>query len=131
MANRRVLVRIEHELLLTGNRQEREHVAARECGYESLLGIDIRRIAEISRGRRRHHHMAAVEAPSMITRILLIRKLSSAALPFQGHFVFGHAVLWRVRKRTATVPSSPSDSRGPAVPAFRDFRQFRAVSAFH
>src|SRR6266851_9385700 len=99
MANRRVLVRIEHELLLTGNRQEREHVAARECSYESLLGIDIRRIAEISRCRRSHHRMAAVEAPGMITRILLIRKLSSAALPFQSHFVFGHAFVYRMRER--------------------------------
>ena len=30
MADRFVLVGIEHELLLTGNRQEREHVTARE-----------------------------------------------------------------------------------------------------
>src|SRR5262249_49028075 len=30
MADCLVLVRIEHELLLTGNRQEREHVTARE-----------------------------------------------------------------------------------------------------
>jgi hypothetical protein len=36
--------------------------------------------------------MAAVEDPGMIARILLIRKFSSAALPFQ------------VRKRAATAP---------------------------
>ena len=51
MSDRLVLVRIEHELLLTGNRQEREHVAACECSDESLLGIDVRRVSEIS-GRR-------------------------------------------------------------------------------
>jgi hypothetical protein len=34
--------------------------------------------------------MAAVEAPGMIARIPLIGKLSSAALPFQSYFVFGH-----------------------------------------
>src|ERR1700745_375023 len=48
------------------------------------------RIAEISRRRRRRHRMAAVETQSMIARVLLIRKLSSSALPFQSHFVFGH-----------------------------------------
>src|SRR5262245_16934734 len=85
-----VLVRIEHELLLTGNRQEREHVTARECSYESLLGIYIRRVPQISGGRRRRHRMTAIEAPGMIARILLIGKLSSAALPLQSYFVFGH-----------------------------------------
>jgi hypothetical protein len=35
--------------------------------------------------------MAAIEAPGMIARILLIGKVSSAALPFQSYFVFGHA----------------------------------------
>src|SRR5215469_6309522 len=34
--------------------------------------------------------MAAIEAPGMIARILLIGKLSSAALPFQSYFVFSH-----------------------------------------
>ena len=34
--------------------------------------------------------MAAIEAPGMIARIPLIGKLSSAALPFQSYFVFGH-----------------------------------------
>src|SRR6516165_8726149 len=90
MADCLVLVRIEHELLLTGNRQEREHVTARECSYESLLGIDIRRVPQISGGRRRRHRMPAIEAPGMIARIPLIGKLSSAALPFQSYFVFGH-----------------------------------------
>jgi hypothetical protein len=36
--------------------------------------------------------MAAIEAPSMIARILLIGKLSAAALPFQTYFVFGHCL---------------------------------------
>src|SRR5262245_48144221 len=90
MADRMILVRIEHELLLARNRQEREHVAARERSDERLLGIDIGGIAEIGRRRRGRHRMAAVEAPGMIARILLIRKLSSTALPSQSHFVFGH-----------------------------------------
>jgi hypothetical protein len=34
--------------------------------------------------------MAAIEAPGMIARIPLIGKLSSAALPLQSYFVFGH-----------------------------------------
>src|SRR6516165_7335538 len=34
--------------------------------------------------------MAAIEAPGMIARIPLIGKLSSAPLPFQSYFVFGH-----------------------------------------
>jgi hypothetical protein len=34
--------------------------------------------------------MAAIEAPGMIARIPLIGKLSSAAIPFQSYFVFGH-----------------------------------------
>src|SRR5215813_15565634 len=66
-------------------------VVASARAYESLLGIDIRRVPQISGGRRRRHRMAAIEAPSMIARILLIGKLSSAALPFQSYFVFGHA----------------------------------------
>src|SRR5262249_61292584 len=90
LPNRLVLVGIEHELLLTGNRQKREHMAASQCSYESLFGINIRRVAEISGGRRARHCMAAIEVPSMIARILLIRKLSSAALPFQSYFVFVH-----------------------------------------
>jgi len=40
-----VSVRIEHKLLLTGNRQKREHVAAREGSDERFLGIDIGGIA--------------------------------------------------------------------------------------
>jgi hypothetical protein len=36
--------------------------------------------------------MAAVEYPGMIARILLIRKFGAAALPFQGHSVFGHVI---------------------------------------
>src|SRR6266404_5651202 len=99
MADRMILVRVEHEFLLARDRQEREHVAARERSDESLLGIDIGWIAEISRGRGCRHRMAAVEAPGMIARILLIRKLSSAALPFQSHFVFGHAFVYRMRER--------------------------------
>jgi hypothetical protein len=47
--------------------------------------------------------MAAIEAPGMITRILLIGKLSSAALPFQSYFVFGHVFIWSAGKRSATV----------------------------
>ena len=94
-----ILVRVEHELLLARNRQEREHVAARERSDERLLGIDIGGIAEIGRRRRGRHRMAAVEAPGMIARILLIRKLSSTALPSQSHFVFGHAFVYRVRER--------------------------------
>src|SRR5262249_45527011 len=38
----------------------------------------------------RRHCIAAVETPSMIARVLLISKLSTSALPFQSHFVFGH-----------------------------------------
>src|SRR5262245_11371012 len=90
MADCLVLVRIEHELLLTGNPQEREHVTPREVRYERLLAIYIRRVPQISGRRRRPHRMAAIEAPSMIARILLIGKLSSAALPLQSYFVFGH-----------------------------------------
>src|SRR5690242_9510353 len=90
MANCGVLVRIEHEFWLTGNRQECEHVTARERSYERLLGIDIRRVPKISGGRRRRSRMAAIEAPGMIARILLIGKVSSASLPFQSYFVFGH-----------------------------------------
>src|SRR5262249_49189758 len=56
----------------------------------SLLGIDIHRVPQISGGRGRRHRMAAIEPPGMIARILLIGKLSSAALPFQSYFVFGH-----------------------------------------
>ena len=36
--------------------------------------------------------MAAIEAPGMIARILLIGKVSSAALPFQSYFVFRHVL---------------------------------------
>src|SRR5262249_23596899 len=81
---------IEHELLLARDRQKREHVTARERSDERFLGIDIRRITEISRGRRRRHRMAAVEYPSMIARIFLIRKFGAPAPPFQSHSVFGH-----------------------------------------
>src|SRR5438552_1481157 len=95
MANRLVLVRIDHEPLLGRKRQECKHVTARNCSDKRLLWIDMGRIAEISRGRRRHHRMAAVEAPGMIARILLIRKLSAAALSFQCHFVFGHVLCIR------------------------------------
>src|SRR6516165_2901138 len=94
-----ILVRVEDKLLLACNRQKREHVAARERSDESLLGIDISGIAEISRGRGRRHRMATVEAPGMIARVLLIRKLSSTALPSQRHFVFRHASVYRVRER--------------------------------
>src|SRR5215469_17969660 len=94
-----ILVQVEGEFLLARNRQEREHVAARERSDESLLGIDIGGIAEISRGRGRRHRMATVEAPGMIARILLVRKLGATALPFQSHFVFGHAFVYRVRER--------------------------------
>jgi len=36
--------------------------------------------------------MAAIEAPSMVARIFLIRKLNAAALPLQTDFVFGHGL---------------------------------------
>ena len=50
----------------------------------------MRRVPQISGGRRRRHRMAAIEAPGMIARIPLIGKLGSAAVPFQSYFVFGH-----------------------------------------
>ena len=90
MTNRLVFVGIDHELLLARNREEREHVTARERSDKRLLWIDVGRIAEIGRGGRRRHRMAAVEAPSVLARILLMRKLSATALPFQCYFVFGH-----------------------------------------
>src|SRR5262245_16360332 len=99
MADRMILVRVEDELLLARDRQKREHVAARERSDESILGIYIGGIAEISRGRGCRHRMAAVEAPGVIARILLVRKLSSTALPSQSHFVFGHAFIYGVRER--------------------------------
>src|SRR5262245_46961843 len=107
MADRMILVRVEDELLFARNRQEREHVAARERSDESLLGIDIGGIAEVGRRRRGRHPMAAVEAPGMIARILLIRKLSSAALPSQSHFVFGHASIYGVGERRRNCRNKP------------------------
>src|SRR5262249_11650606 len=41
-------------------------VVASARAYESLLGIDIRRVPQISGGRRRRHRMVAIEAPGMI-----------------------------------------------------------------
>src|SRR5262245_36370414 len=70
---------VKHELLPARNRQEGNHVAAGERSDERLLGIDIGRIAEIGRSRRRRQHMIAVEAPSMVTRVLLIAKFGAAA----------------------------------------------------
>jgi hypothetical protein len=43
----------------------------------------------------------------MIARILLIRKLSSTALPSQSHFVFGHAFVYRVRSRGRNCRNKP------------------------
>src|SRR5580704_4849803 len=60
------------------------------------------RITKISRCRCRRHGVAAVETPGMIARILLIRKLSASALPFQSHFVFGHIFLCRTRAQNLT-----------------------------
>jgi hypothetical protein len=89
--DRRVLVGIEHKLLLAGDRQKREHVTARDGSDKRLFRIDVRRIAQKGRGSRSCHGMAAVEAPGMIARILLVGKLGVTARPFQGSLVLGHA----------------------------------------
>src|SRR5262249_31564996 len=94
-------------------------VVASARAYESLLGIDIRRVPQISGGRRRRHRMAAIEAPGMIARILLIGKLSSAALPFQSYFVFGHAFYMEcgqaLRQLALTASCSVQNQRSPLL----------------
>src|SRR5262249_36465260 len=115
VANRLVFVRIEHELLLARDRQERDHVTARERSDHRFRGMRVRRITEISRGRRRRHRMAAVEYPSMIARIFLIRKFGAAALPFQSHSVFGHVVYMEcARTRRNRRTQAPQRGRLPA-----------------
>src|SRR5262249_61342163 len=115
MSDRMILVRVEDEFLLARDRQKREHVAARERSDESFLGIDIGGITEISRGRGCRHRMAAVEAPGMIARILLIRKLSAAALPFQRHFVLGHGSVYRGRERGRNCRNREVEGPCPAA----------------
>src|SRR5262249_29141539 len=58
--------------------------------------------------------MAAIEAPGMIARILLIGKLSSAAIPFQGYFVFGHVFYMECGQALGTI----SLLRGSLDPRF-------------
>jgi hypothetical protein len=81
---------VEHELLFAGNRQEREHVAARERSDKRFLGIDIFWIPDISRRGGRLHFVAAVEFPSMIARIFLVFERRIAAFPTKINFMFGH-----------------------------------------
>jgi hypothetical protein len=74
--------------------QERILDVLRSLQTDDLLGIDIRRITEISRSGRRRHRMAAVEYPSVIARIHLIRKSGAAALM---------SFIWSVHERAATA----------------------------
>ena len=114
VADRLVLVLIEHKLLLTRNRQERKHVAARKRSDKRLLGINISGIAEISGRRRCRHCVAAVEAPAMVTRILLIRKFSAAAFPLYCRSVFGHAI--NIERAQARHNTSSIPQRFPPIP---------------
>jgi hypothetical protein len=90
VADRFVGVVIEHKLLFTCDREKSEHVTTGERGDERFLGINVGRIAKISRRSRSRHGVAAVEAPGVIARIFLINKFRPAALPTQSYFVFGH-----------------------------------------
>ncbi len=92
MTDRVVGVLIEDKLLFTRDGKEREHVATGERRDECFFRVDVRRISQIRRRGCRGHGMATIEAPSVITRIFLIRKFSAAALPMQGDFVFRHAL---------------------------------------
>src|SRR5436190_9675424 len=96
VADRFVGVVIEHKLLFTCDCEKGEHVTTGERGDERFLGIDVGRIAKISRSCRSRHGVAAVEAPGVIARIFLINKFGPAALPTQSYFVFGH--VFRIRR---------------------------------
>src|SRR5437660_6059727 len=124
MADRLIFIRVEHELLLARNCQKRKQMTARERSDESLLGIDIGGIAEIGRGRRCGHRMAAVEAPDVIARIFLIRKLGAAAFPFQSRFVLGHAFVSLCARTCLCIKGACARRNcGSASPA----RSFRAA----
>src|SRR5881398_3721838 len=81
VAYRVVGVIIQDKLLLTGDREKGEHVTTGERSDESFLRIDVRRIPQRNRGSGRCHLTAAVEAPGVIARILLINKFSAATFP--------------------------------------------------
>ena len=90
MPDRFIEILVEHELLLTRNRKEGEHVAGGERSHVRFLRVDIFWIAEISRRGRSRHFVAAVKFPSVIARIFLILERRIAALPGESHCVFGH-----------------------------------------
>src|SRR6266487_2287371 len=111
VADRFVGVVIEHKLLFTCDREKSEHVTTGERGDERFLGIDVGRIAKISRRGRSRHGVAAVEAPGVVARIFLINKFGAAALPTQSYFVFGHAFVYAAGSEIASNPE-PSKSPG-------------------
>jgi len=90
MADGLVRIVIKDKLLFTRDREKGEHVATGKRSNEGFFGINVGRIAKISRRSRSRHGVAAVEAPSVIARIFLINKFGPAALPTQSYFVFGH-----------------------------------------
>src|SRR5437588_12089271 len=100
-----VSVIIQDKLLFTRDREKGEHVTTGERSDESLLGIDVGRIAQIGRRGGRGYLAATIEAPGVIARLLLINKFSSAVVATQSNLVVVHTVrirpaLWYRRYTT-------------------------------
>ena len=106
-ADRRVLVALDHEAPARGDREERQHVAARHGRHERLLRIHQRRVAEERRRRRRGDLDPAVERPGVIARVRLVADVAAAAAPGDIRLVLGHGMAPRNGSRVDDLRRDP------------------------
>ena len=103
VADRFIDIFIQHEFLLTSDREEGEHVTAGERSDKRFLRVDMLRVAEIGRRGRGLHFVATIKSPGVIARIFLIVERRIAALPGESDFVFGHSIRIKPWPRFSTA----------------------------
>src|SRR5690606_4474763 len=110
-------IAVHHEALLRRERQEKQHMAARQGRDERLLRIHRRRV-----GQRRPHDLrrrggrhldAAVEPPRMAAAVAIVQKVLPATLPENLCRVPTHALPPALPRRTIAPRRQPPARPGP------------------
>jgi hypothetical protein len=90
-----VFIAVDDKTLVRGQREKRQHVAARQRRDKRRFGIDPLRIAQIGgRGGSRYLD-AIIESPDVIAIVILIAEVGAVARPFETDFVLRHRTILR------------------------------------
>src|SRR4029077_21063084 len=94
-----VFIAVDDKTLVRGQREKRQHVAARQRRDKSRFGIDsLRSPQRGGRGESRYLD-ATIEPPDVIAIVILIAKVGAVGRPFDHDCVLRHSTVLHPRYR--------------------------------